>query len=78
MPNESKISSNSGILLYLNVNGRIQDAVENAENLGAKVIEPIHGIGPHEFRAIILDSEGEPNCFTFKFRRLIYKLNVYT
>jgi uncharacterized protein len=58
VPNEAEISSTSGILLYLNVNGRIQDAIEKAKLKGAKVIEPIHGIGPHGFRSIILDSEG--------------------
>jgi predicted enzyme related to lactoylglutathione lyase len=47
-----------GILLYLNVNGRIRDAVENVVPHGGTIIEPIHSIGPHGFRAVVLDSEG--------------------
>ena len=58
VPNKFEISSDSGILLYLNVNDRIQNAMKNAENLGAKIIEQVRGISPHGFRAIILDSEG--------------------
>ena len=52
------VSSTGGILVYLNVNGRIRDAVAEAERLGGKIIEPVQGIGPHGFRAIVLDSEG--------------------
>lgn len=52
------ISSTGGILVYLNVNGRIRDAVAKAESQGGKVVEPIHSIGPHGYRTIILDSEG--------------------
>lgn len=58
VPRTSEISSDGGILLYLNVDGRIADAVAKTEALDGKVIEPIHAIGPHGFRAIILDSEG--------------------
>ena len=50
--------SQSGLLLYLNVNGRIQDAVTKCKAGGGTVVEPIHSIGPHGFRAVILDSEG--------------------
>jgi predicted enzyme related to lactoylglutathione lyase len=48
----------SGVLVYLNVDGRIRNAVTEAEQRGGKVIEPIHPIGPHGFRAVIRDSEG--------------------
>jgi predicted enzyme related to lactoylglutathione lyase len=48
----------SGVLLYLNVDGRIRDAVSEAEQRGGTLIEPIHPIGPHGFRAVIRDSEG--------------------
>lgn len=48
----------SGPLIYLNVERRIRDAVVQAEKLGGKVLEPTHPIGPHGFRAIVLDSEG--------------------
>lgn len=50
--------SMSGTLIYLNANGRIRDAVGKVETNGGKVLQPIHGIGPHGFRAVIVDSEG--------------------
>ena len=53
-----EITSTGGILVYFNVDGRIQDAVAQAENHGGKVVQPIHSIGPHGFRAIVIDSEG--------------------
>jgi len=56
--NESEINSNSGILVYRNVNTRIRDAVTQVEKCGGRVVQPIHAIGPHGFRAIVLDSEG--------------------
>ncbi|MGI8896261.1 MAG: VOC family protein [Casimicrobiaceae bacterium] len=56
--NESEINSNSGILVYMNVNTRIRDAVTQVEKCGGRVVQPIHAIGPHGFRAIVLDSEG--------------------
>jgi hypothetical protein len=54
----AEISSTGGILIYMNVDGRIRDAVAQVEKLGGKVVEPVHSIGPHGFRAVILDSEG--------------------
>lgn len=56
--NKDEISSNSGIMLYLNVNGRIKDAEEKAVKKGSKILKPIHQIGQHGFRSVILDSEG--------------------
>jgi predicted enzyme related to lactoylglutathione lyase len=50
--------SAGGILLYMNVNGRIRDAVQKVVPQGGTVIQPIHPIGPHGFRAVVLDSEG--------------------
>jgi predicted enzyme related to lactoylglutathione lyase len=55
--NEAEITA-GGVLLYLNVNRRIRDAVEKVVPHGGTVIQPAHSIGPHGFRAIILDSEG--------------------
>ena len=57
VPNPSAVGS-GGVLVYLNVNGRIRDAARQVELRGGRVIEPIHAIGPHGFRAIVLDSEG--------------------
>jgi len=53
-----EVSSRGGILVYLNVDGRIRDAIAQVENRGGTVKEPIHSIGPHGFRAVVLDSEG--------------------
>jgi predicted enzyme related to lactoylglutathione lyase len=50
--------SQKGSLVYLNVNQRIRDAVKQVEAHGGKVTTAIHGIGPHGFRAIVTDSEG--------------------
>ncbi len=53
-----QITGKSGILVYFNVNGRIRDAVRQVGARGGKVVEPVHAIGPHGFRAVVLDSEG--------------------
>jgi predicted enzyme related to lactoylglutathione lyase len=58
IPNAGEITSDRGILVYLNAEGRIRDAIEQVERLGGRVLEPLHPIGPHGFRAIVLDSEG--------------------
>ena len=47
-----------GILVYMNVEGRIRDAVLQTQKQGGSVLEPTRGIGPHGFRAVVLDSEG--------------------
>jgi uncharacterized protein len=56
--NEAEISGTAGILLYMNVDGRIRDAVIQVQKMGGKIVKPVHSIGPHGFRAVILDSEG--------------------
>lgn len=56
--NESQAEGSNGVLIYLNVEGRIRDAITQAELNGGKVIQRIHTIHPHGFRAIVLDSEG--------------------
>ena len=53
-----QITSKTGILVYMNVNGRIRHAVSQTIEWGGEVIEDIHQIDPHGFRAVILDSEG--------------------
>ncbi len=45
-------------LIYLNVDGRMEEAVAKVEKNGGKLLNPPHSIGPHGQRAIILDSEG--------------------
>jgi len=53
----AKVSS-GGPLMYLNVEGRIRDAVAGVTRLGGKVLQDVHAIGPHGFRAVVQDSEG--------------------
>jgi predicted enzyme related to lactoylglutathione lyase len=50
--------SADGPLVYLNVHGRIDEAVEAVEPSGGKVLQPKESIGPFGFRAVILDTEG--------------------
>jgi uncharacterized protein len=57
VPNPADISA-GGVLVYLNVNGRIRDAVSKIVPNGGSVTQDTHAIGPHGFRAIMLDSEG--------------------
>ncbi|HEY5896363.1 MAG TPA: VOC family protein [Burkholderiales bacterium] len=57
IPNPKDVSS-TGILVYMNVDGRIRDALRQVEKHGGRVLRPLEGIGPHGFRAIVLDSEG--------------------
>ena len=53
-----QISRDGGVLVYLNVNGRLREAADLAGRHGGSVVEPPHVIGPHGSRAIIRDSEG--------------------
>ncbi len=48
----------TGTLLYLNVNGRLDEAVAAVEDCGGQVLQPRHPIGAYGYRAIVLDSEG--------------------
>ncbi len=50
--------SDSGLLLYFNVNGRLDAAVDAATENGGSVREPKHEIGQFGFRANVIDSEG--------------------
>ena len=54
----SDFTTSDGILLYFNANGRLNDAVAKAELHGGTVLQPIHAIGPHGFRAILQDLDG--------------------
>jgi uncharacterized protein len=57
VPDHQEIAA-GGVLIYLNVDGRIREAVERVVPNGGTVIKPTHSLGPHGFRAVILDSEG--------------------
>ena len=50
--------SQTGPLIYLSVEGRLDDAVNAARANGGKVLEEKQQIGPHGVRATIIDSEG--------------------
>ncbi len=50
--------SENGLLLYFSVEGRIDDAIEKAVEMGGKLLLKKEQIGPWGYRAVILDSEG--------------------
>jgi predicted enzyme related to lactoylglutathione lyase len=52
--------SADGVMIYLDVNGRLRNAVAAVRNHGGNVQSDIHSIGQYGFRAEVLDSEG--NC----------------
>lgn len=45
-------------MVYLNADGRIHEAVGLVAAHGGRVVEPVHSLGPHGCRAVIVDSEG--------------------
>jgi len=47
-----------GVLVYFNVNGRLEPAVDAATAHGGHVEQSPHDIGPFGRRAIVIDSEG--------------------
>ena len=55
---EKNEASALGPLLYLNVQGRLDDAISNVEPLGGTILEAKKSMGPYGFRALVLDSEG--------------------
>jgi hypothetical protein len=58
VPGKESISSTAGILVYMNVDGRICDACAQVVKHRGRIVEETHAIGPHGFRAIVVDSEG--------------------
>jgi predicted enzyme related to lactoylglutathione lyase len=50
--------SADGPLVYLNVHGRLDEAVEAVEPSGGKILEPKESIAPFGYRAVFLDTEG--------------------
>jgi predicted enzyme related to lactoylglutathione lyase len=58
VPGQDQRPSADGPLSYLNVQGRLDEAIAAVEPNGGKVIGGRESLGPHGFRAIILDSEG--------------------
>jgi predicted enzyme related to lactoylglutathione lyase len=56
--NRDEKPSDRGVMIYLNCNGRLDEALAAVAANGGKVLQPKHAIGPFGFRAVILDSEG--------------------
>ncbi|HEX4638236.1 MAG TPA: VOC family protein [Chthoniobacterales bacterium] len=54
----SNTPSANGPLIYLLVEGRLDEAVEAARANGGKILRARQQIGEHGFRAVIIDSEG--------------------
>jgi hypothetical protein len=50
--------SADGPMIYLNCDKRLDAVIATVEKNGGKILQPKHSIGPHGFRAIVLDSEG--------------------
>ncbi|HTQ39740.1 MAG TPA: VOC family protein [Pirellulales bacterium] len=50
--------SQTGPLVYLSVDGRIDDAIVQAREHGGKIVKEKEQIGPYGFRAVIVDCEG--------------------
>jgi uncharacterized protein len=50
--------SDGGVMIYLNANGRLDDALSEVTVHGGKIVQSKHAIGPFGIRAIILDTEG--------------------
>jgi predicted enzyme related to lactoylglutathione lyase len=50
--------SPNGPLIYLSVEGRLDNAVKAARDNDGKVLQARQPIGPHGFRAVVIDSEG--------------------
>jgi hypothetical protein len=58
LADDGNAPSPRGPLVYLNVDGRIVAAERAVAAGGGKILASTHAIGPHGFRAIVLDSEG--------------------
>ena len=50
--------SQNGPLVYLNLEGQIDRALEAVKEQGCAILKPKEQIGPYGYRAIILDTEG--------------------
>jgi hypothetical protein len=57
-PASDNAPSRQGPLLYLNANGRLHEAVRSALEHGGSVLQAVHRIGEHGWRAVVIDSEG--------------------
>lgn len=47
-----------GPLIYLNCEGRLNEALEEVDNCGGRILKGRHSIGGMGWRALVVDSEG--------------------
>lgn len=57
-PQSDNRPSRQGPLIYLNAEGRLHEAVSAAREHGGAVVQAVHDIGGHGWRALVIDSEG--------------------
>jgi predicted enzyme related to lactoylglutathione lyase len=55
---EGEYPSLSGPLVYFSVEGRLDASIDAVTPNGGKILESKHPIGPHGYRAVVVDSEG--------------------
>ena len=55
---EDNKPSETGALIYLSVDGRLDEAIAAVSENGGRIVKERHPIGPHGHRAVIIDSEG--------------------
>ncbi len=55
---EDRKPSQDGLLVYFNVEGRLNQAVDVARAMHATILQEPEQVGPYGHRAILLDSEG--------------------
>ena len=58
VPGPENAPSKTGPLVYLNAAGRIAEALQAVEAHGGEILQPVHKCGPHGFRAVLRDCEG--------------------
>jgi len=58
VPSSAEQIFTSGPLIYFNVDGRLDDAIAQTKAAGGEIVEDKISMGPHGYRVIILDSEG--------------------
>lgn len=58
LPSTQEDIFSHGPLIYFNVDGRLEDAIAQTVAHGGKIIAAKQSMGPHGYRAIIHDSEG--------------------
>src|SRR4051812_50061338 len=61
IPNAKEVSA-AGILVYMNVEGRIRDAVAQTQKHGGGVLEGVEKNSPHRLCAHRADTGGKPHA----------------